>query len=108
MLQDLTATREEVQVMAELGGPAPRLLWRGSFIRPSDWFLLCEGTIVNTGHSNLIKAVECLLGTFYTAEMEYPKKAFNTFSYIQVELLGLVPKTIPPKVCTLIKEVNKY
>lgn len=104
----MTATREEIQVRAELREPAPRLVWRGSFVRPSDWFVLCEGTIVHTGHSNLMKAVEHLLGVFYVAEMEYPKKANNTYSYIQIELLGVVPKDIPPKVATLIGEVNKY
>ena len=87
--QDPTTTREEVGVKAVNGNPELPLIWLGSLCSSQDWFLVCEGIIVHMGSSSLVKAIKHLMATYYISEIEYPKKAKNTFSYIQIELLGL-------------------
>lgn len=59
MFQNVTSTREEVRVRAELCVPAPKL------IRP---------------HQG-----EHLLGTYYAAEIDISKMAYNTNSYIKMD-----------------------
>ena len=71
----------------------------GNLYRPTTVYVITEGQILHS-FNNLVDAIFHATSAFYVFNIEFPKQACNTWTFVESVLLELHTK-IPKKVLTL-------
>lgn len=70
-------------------------------LQPIFTAIILEGIIVMDRIKNLPQAVSLLFRLTYALHLDYPQCMANTLNFIQIVMLGLGKKNLPPKLLTL-------
>ena len=103
----MNKTKETIETDAAAEGvdPAPYIAVVGDPFVSTTYYIVGEGQIILEGSGSVREAAFILIGMYYTCMVEYPKKAFCTFKFMQHELLGIGNdgSSVPSKLANFVK-----
>ncbi|KAG8176909.1 hypothetical protein JTE90_022400 [Oedothorax gibbosus] len=82
----------DIEFFAE---PCPQIHLSGN-VTSGCYTIFCEGHELSTCQ-DFINALCLLMSYYYTLNVEFPKKALNTMTFVKCVLLKIVDGSIPPK-----------
>ncbi|CAB4011852.1 Hypothetical predicted protein [Paramuricea clavata] len=95
--------------LATRPGMAPFLVIGGTCqnSQPHETSVVAENHVVFK-HLGLLDAVESMMLLYYVCTLEYPKECFNTFLFLQRQVLKVYDtQKIPTKVLVLMSDIDK-
>ncbi|KAG8193453.1 hypothetical protein JTE90_005100 [Oedothorax gibbosus] len=93
----------DIEFFAE---PCPQIHLSGN-VTSGCYTIFCEGRELCTCQ-DFINALCRLMSYYYTLNVEFPKKAPNTMTFVKCALLKIVDGRIPPKVKSLMAKANTF
>ena len=88
----------------------PKIVIEGALPKPNKLSIVGEGVLMlqMDGESNFISAIKYLmLFYYYILNLQYPQSNYNTYMFLQREVLGIADSAkVPPKVINLITELR--